>query len=89
MLIQDKQFFHQQHLGTCVNNVFLYTDLCSVCTAAYLFIPWWRHEMRSALRLEGSSDVLQRSRVFLMETYISEKVVPSENLSMFTFIFIT
>lgn len=36
MLIQEKQFLHQQHLGTCVNNMFLYTDLFSAQQHVFL-----------------------------------------------------
>lgn len=52
MLIQEKQFLYQQHLGTCVNNLFLYTDLCSLHSSMY-FYPLVKIRVGSALRKLG------------------------------------
>lgn len=61
--------------------------LIHLCTAICIFIPWCRkHWKWNALpKFEGSKDLLQRPRFFLTETYFSEEITQSENLSMFEF----
>lgn len=88
MFIQEKQFFHQQRLRTCVNNIFLYTDLYSVCAQQHVFLSLGVEDPRSEVHggsLKGVGIFLQISRFFLMETYIAEESIQSENLSMFEF----
>ena len=81
MLIQEKPFFHQQHLRTCVNDNFsALWSLFSLRTATCIFnalvskIEVWR-------KFERSRNFLQRSRFFVMEVSLSEKVIQSETLS--------
>lgn len=97
MLIQEKPFFHQRHLRTRVNGIFsTHWSLFSLCTATCILMPWCRRYWKCGVlrKFERSRNFLQRSRFFLTETYVSEKIIQSENLSMsefnpLTFILIT
>lgn len=75
MLIQEKQFFHQQQLWTCANNMFLYTDLHSVHAQHVVWslgVEDTRREVHGG-SLKGMGIFLQI--LFLMETYFSEKMI--------------
>ena len=82
MLIQEKQFFHQQHLRTCVNNMFLYTDLYSVCVQQHVFLCT-DEDTRCEVHWGRAVIFLQKSRFFFYgDLFFWENYPMRESLSL-------
>lgn len=80
MSVQEKQFFHQQHLRTCVNIGFCIQISILSAHSSTLFLSLGVEDSRNDVRGRSSKRVgnfLQKSRFFLMQAYFSEEVIQS------------